>query len=56
MQEHYNRFIREKSDIVFFVFDGQVGGITETEFEVAKNAYKSSTNHQCNEQILKLQE
>lgn len=38
-QEEYNRHIREVADVVFFVFDGDVGGITKSEFEVAANSY-----------------
>lgn len=34
-QEDYNRFIKEKADIVVFVFGSVVGGTTEKEFDVA---------------------
>lgn len=41
-QMDYNRFIEEKADCVIFVLDGQVGGITLKEFEVALNAFSQN--------------
>lgn len=41
-QDRYNHYIINEADIVFFVFDGEVGGITIQEFNVAENAYKHS--------------
>lgn len=44
LQEAYNQYIREQAEVVFFVFDGAVGGITIKEYDVAENAYiKSNT-------------
>ncbi len=37
-QEDYNRFIKEKADIVIFVFSSIAGRITEEEFDVAYNS------------------
>ncbi|MBQ8335811.1 MAG: hypothetical protein IJY45_06555, partial [Tidjanibacter sp.] len=45
LQDVYNKYIREESDVVFFVFDGTIGGITKDEFEVAESAYKDSKNN-----------
>lgn len=39
-QAEYNHHIKEIADVVFFVFDGSVGGITMEEFDVAKDSYK----------------
>ena len=41
-QIDYNRFIEEKADCVIFILDGQVGGITLKEFEVALNAFSQN--------------
>ena len=34
-QANYNRFIRDKADVVVFIFDSKAGSITEEEFDVA---------------------
>ena len=34
-QADYNRFIRDKADVVIFIFDSKAGSITEEEFDVA---------------------
>lgn len=34
-QADYNRFIRDKADVVVFIFDSKAGSITEEEFDVA---------------------
>lgn len=39
-QEDYNRFIKEKADIVIFVFSSIAGRITEEEFDVAYNSFQ----------------
>lgn len=39
-QEDYNRFIKEKADIVIFVFSSLAGRITEEEFDVAYNSFQ----------------
>ena len=41
-QEDYNRFIKEKADIVIFVFSSIAGRITEEEFDVAYNAFQTN--------------
>lgn len=41
-QEDYNRFIKEKADIVIFVFSSIAGRITEEEFDVAYNAFQAN--------------
>lgn len=41
-QEDYNRFIKEKADIVIFVFSSIAGRITEEEFDVAYNSFQSN--------------
>lgn len=41
-QEDYNRFIKEKADIVIFVFSSIAGRITEEEFDVAYNSFQAS--------------
>ena len=40
-QEDYNRFIKEKADIVIFVFSSIAGRITEDEFDVAYNSFQT---------------
>ena len=40
-QEDYNRFIKEKADIVIFVFSSIAGRITE-EFDVAYNSFQTN--------------
>ena len=39
-QEDYNQFIKEKADIVIFVFSSIAGRITEEEFDVAYNSFQ----------------
>lgn len=39
-QNVYNAYISQTADIVLFVFDGKINPITETEFNVAVDAYK----------------
>lgn len=41
-QEDYNRFIKEKADIVIFVFSSIAGRITEEEFDVAYNSFQAN--------------
>ena len=41
-QEDYNRFIKEKADIVIFVFSSIAGRITEEEFDVAYNTFQAT--------------
>lgn len=41
-QEDYNRFIKEKADIVIFVFSSIAGRITEDEFDVAYNSFQAN--------------
>ncbi len=41
-QEDYNRFIKEKADIVIFVFSSIAGRITEEEFDVAYNSFQTN--------------
>jgi len=41
-QEDYNRFIKEKADIVIFVFSSISGRITEEEFDVAYNSFQAN--------------
>lgn len=38
-QAEYNCHIQHVADVVFFVFDAQIGGITREEFDIAKRAY-----------------
>lgn len=40
-QEKYNYLIREVADYVIFILDGDIGGITREEFDVAWNSYVS---------------
>lgn len=41
-QEDYNHFIKEKADIVIFVFSSIAGRITEEEFDVAYNSFQAN--------------
>ena len=41
-QEDYNRFIKDKADIVIFVFSSIAGRITEEEFDVAYNSFQAN--------------
>lgn len=41
-QENYNRFIKEKADIVVFVFGSVAGRITEKEFDVAYSSFQAN--------------
>ena len=41
-QEDYNRFIKEKADIVIFVFSSIAGRITEEEFDIAYSSYQAN--------------
>lgn len=41
-QDDYNRFIKEKADIVIFVFSSIAGRITEEEFDVAYNSFQTN--------------
>lgn len=41
-QEDYNRFIKEKADIVIFVFSSIAGRITEEEFDVAYSSFQAN--------------
>ena len=41
-QDDYNRFIKEKADIVIFVFSSIAGRITEEEFNVAYNSFQAN--------------
>lgn len=41
-QENYNRFIKEKADIVVFVFSSVAGRITEKEFDVAYSSFRAN--------------
>lgn len=41
-QEDYNRFIKEKADIVVFVFSSIAGRITEEEFDVAYDSFQEN--------------
>lgn len=41
-QEDYNRFIKEKADIIIFVFSSIAGRITEEEFDVAYNSFQAN--------------
>lgn len=64
LQERYNNYIVNESDVVFFIFDGDIGGITLQEYEVAEQSYKTSNkpklcvftkvNAQSNENIEEL--
>ena len=45
-QEDYNKFIKEKANIVIFVFSSVAGRITEEEFEVAYNSYQANNRPQ----------
>lgn len=38
-QMAYNKYISEKADIVFFIFRGKIGNVTEQEFNIAYQAY-----------------
>ena len=40
-QAKYNRFIMHKADYVIFVLDGEIGGVTLQEFDVAWNTFAS---------------
>ena len=40
-QAKYNRFIMRKADYVIFVLDGEIGGVTLQEFDVAWNTFAS---------------
>lgn len=44
LQGKYNNFIKGVADIVFFVFDGNIGGITMEEYLVAEESYKKNQN------------
>lgn len=41
-QEDYNQFIKEKADIVIFVFSSIAGRITEEEFDIAYSSYQAN--------------
>lgn len=41
-QDVYNKYISESADIVFFILDGNVGGITQKEYDVAETAFKKN--------------
>lgn len=41
-QTEYNKFIRDKADIVIFIFDSKAGSITEEEFDVAYDTLAES--------------
>ena len=41
-QADYNRFIRDKADVVVFIFDSKAGSITEEEFDVAYDSLAES--------------
>lgn len=41
-QEAYNEYIEGTADVVYFILDGRLGGITEEEFNVAFEAYQRS--------------
>lgn len=38
----YNKFIKEQTDLIVFVLDGSIGGITKKEFKVAWNSFKKN--------------
>ena len=40
-QEEYNCFIKNEADYVIFVLDGEIGGVTLQEFDVAWNTFAS---------------
>ncbi len=39
-QSSYEDFIRNDTDLIFFVLDGEIGGITQKEFDIAMSSYK----------------
>ena len=47
-QQNYNTFITKEADLVFFILVGEVGGITEDEFDIAYESYnKYGHPHIC---------
>ena len=42
-QADYNRFIQEEANSVLFILNDRIGGITRSEFEIAINSYRNST-------------
>lgn len=45
-QADYNRYIANEADVVAFIFDSTVGGITLEEFDIAYRSYESSKHPQ----------
>lgn len=40
-QEAYNEFIKKEADIVYFILDSEIGGVTEEEFNTAYSSFSS---------------
>lgn len=41
-QQAYNEYILKEADVCYFILDGNVGGITEEEFDIAFESYKNN--------------